>query len=117
MLGRVALNDVEMHGVTIPAGASIGTRYAAANRDERRFECPADVDLERKSPMAHLTFGAGIHYCLGAPLARRELYYSFKALVERVDEMWFAPGKNDFKHHPHLFLRALKELHIEFKAK
>ena len=45
MLGRVALNDVEMHGVTIPAGASIGTRYAAANRDERRFECPADVDL------------------------------------------------------------------------
>ncbi len=117
MLGRVALNDVEMHGVTIPAGASIGTRYAAANRDDRRFECPADVDLERKNPMAHLTFGAGIHYCLGAPLARRELYYSFKTLVERVDEMWFAPGKNDFKHHPHLFLRALKELHIEFKAK
>ncbi|MCY3882340.1 MAG: cytochrome P450 [Chloroflexi bacterium] len=117
MLGRVALNDVEMHGVTIPAGASIGTRYAAANRDERRFECPADVDLERKNPMAHLTFGAGIHYCLGAPLARRELYYSFKTLVDRVDEMWFAPEKNDFKHHPHMFLRALKELHIEFKLK
>ena len=37
--------------------------------------------------------------------------------VERVDEMWFAPDKNDFKHHPHMFLRALKQLHIEFKAK
>ena len=116
VLGRVALNDVTIHGVTIPAGASVATRYAAANRDERRFECPAEVDLDRKSPMAHLTFGAGIHHCLGAPLARRELYYSFKTLVERIDEMWFAPGKNDFKHHPHMFLRALKELHIEFKA-
>ena len=116
MLGRVALNDVEMHGVTIPKGASIGTRYAAANRDERRFERPDEVDLERKSPMAHLTFGAGVHYCLGAPLARRELYYGFRTLAERIDEMWFAPGKNDFRHHPHLFLRALKELHIEFRA-
>lgn len=116
MLGRMALNDVEMHGVTIPKGASIGTRYAAANRDERRFERPDEVDLERGSPMAHLTFGAGVHYCLGAPLARRELYYGFRTLAERIDEMWFAPGKNDFRHHPHLFLRALKELHIEFRA-
>jgi len=116
MPGRVALNDVEMHGVTIPKGASIGTRYAAANRDERRFEQPDEVDLERKNPMAHLTFGAGVHYCLGAPLARRELYYGFRTLAERIDEMWFAPGKNDFRHHPHLFLRALKELHIEFRA-
>lgn len=116
MLGRVALNDVEMHGVTIPKGASIGTRYAAANRDERRFERPDEVDLERGNPMAHLTFGAGVHYCLGAPLARRELYYGFRTLAERIDEMWFAPGKNDFRHHPHLFLRALKELHIEFRA-
>ena len=116
MLGRVALNDVEMHGVTIPKGASIGTRYAAANRDERRFERPDEVDLERRNPMAHLTFGAGVHYCLGAPLARRELYYGFRTLAERIDEMWFAPGKNDFRHHPHLFLRALKELHIEFRA-
>lgn len=116
MLGRMALNDVEMHGVTIPRGASIGTRYAAANRDERRFERPDEVDLERGNPMAHLTFGAGVHYCLGAPLARRELYYGFRTLAERIDEMWFAPGKNDFRHHPHLFLRALKELHIEFRA-
>lgn len=116
MLGRVALNDVEMHGVTIPRGASIGTRYAAANRDERRFERPDEVDLERGNPMAHLTFGAGVHYCLGAPLARRELYYGFRTLAERINEMWFAPGKNDFRHHPHLFLRALKELHIEFRA-
>ena len=114
-LARTALRDVDLHGVTIPAGASVGTRYGAANRDERRFERPAEVDLDRKHPMAHLTFGAGIHHCLGAPLARRELFFAFKTLAERVEEMWFAPGKNDFRHHPHLFLRALKELHIEFR--
>ena len=113
-LGRTALRDVELHGVTIPRGSFVGTRYGAANRDERRFDCPAEVDLDRKHPMAHLTFGAGIHHCLGAPLARRELYYAFKTLVERVETMRFAEGKNDLKHHPHMFLRALKELHIEF---
>lgn len=117
MLSRVAKKDVTMHGVKIPAGAAIGTRYAAANRDERRFECPAEVDLDRKNPMAHLTFGAGIHYCLGAPLARRELYYAFKVLTDRVEKMWFSEGENDFKHHPHFFLRALKELNIGFKLK
>ena len=113
-LSRTALKDVEMHGVTIPAGAAIATRYGAANRDERRFERPDEVDLDRAHPMAHLTFGAGIHHCLGAPLARRELYFGFKTLTERADELRFAEGKNDFRHHPHLFLRALKELHVEF---
>ena len=113
-LSRTALTDVEMHGVTIPAGAAIATRYGAANRDERRFERPDEVDLDRAHPMAHLTFGAGIHHCLGAPLARRELYFGFKTLAERADELRFAEGKNDFRHHPHLFLRALKELHVEF---
>lgn len=116
-LSRTATRDVELGGVMIPKGSAVLTRYAAANRDERQFECPADIDLERKAPTSHLTFGAGTHHCLGAPLARRELYYSFKTLVERVDDMWFAPDKNDFSHYPHFFLRALKELHMEFRKK
>ena len=51
------------------------------------------------------------------PLARRELHWSFKALVDRIDSIWFAEGKNDFSYHPHYLLRAMKSLHIEFKAK
>ena len=116
-LSRVTNRDVTLHGVEIPKGSILNIRYAAGNRDERQYECPAEIDLERPNPTAHLTFGAGTHHCLGAPLARREMFYSFKTLVERVDEMWFAEGKNDFTHHPQFFLRALKELHIEFKAK
>ncbi len=112
---REAAEDVELHGVTIPAGAIINLRYASGNRDGRRFDCPADIDLERNQPRTHLAFGVGKHHCLGAPLARRELYWSFKVLAERIDEMWFIEGANDFSFHPNFFLRALKELHIGFR--
>ena len=114
-LFRVAATDIELHGVSIPKGALINLRYAAGNRDEREFACPEALDLERDKPGRHLAFGSGVHHCLGAPLARRELYWSFKTLLERIDEMWLAPGRNDFSVAPNVALRALKELHIEFR--
>jgi cytochrome P450 len=116
-LFRYAKKDVELAGVKIPAGSLLTPRYGAANRDERHFSCPDNLDLDRTNAASHLGFGSGIHSCLGAPLARRELYWGFKALVNRIDEMWFAPGKNDFRHAPNFCLRALTALHIEFKAK
>jgi cytochrome P450 len=116
-LFRWAAEDIELHGVTIPKGAMLNVRYAAANRDEREFECPAELDLERDKPGRHLAFGSGVHHCLGAPLARREMYWTFRALIDRVDEMWFAPGRNDFRVMPNFALRALQALHIEFTRK
>jgi cytochrome P450 len=111
---RLVLEDVELHGVAIPKGSVIKLGYGSGNRDERRFGCPNQFDLERDQPRTHLTFGVGSHHCLGAPLARRELYYGFKALVDRLDDMRFVEGANDFHFHPNYFLRAIKELHIEF---
>ena len=116
-LFRMAGEDIELHGVTIPKGSMVNIRYAAANRDEREFECPEKLDLERDKPGRHLGFGSGIHHCLGAPLARRELFWSFKALADRVDDLRFAPGMNTFEQAPSFSLRALRELHIEFTAK
>jgi cytochrome P450 len=116
-LFRTAAVDIEMHGVTIPAGSVINVRYAAANRDAEQFECPADMDLDRDNLRSHLAFGFGTHHCLGAPLARRELTIGFRALVDRVDEMWFVDDANDFRHHPNFCLRALRELHIGFRPK
>ncbi len=116
-LFRMAANDVEMHGVTIPKGAMVNIRYAAANRDEREFECPEQLDLEREKPGRHVGYGSGIHHCLGAPLARRELFWAFRALIDRVDDMRFAEGKNSFEVAPSFSLRAMKELHVEFDAK
>jgi cytochrome P450 len=119
-LFRQVAVDTELHGVAIPAGAILNIRYAAANRDGDEFACPADMDLDRENVRTHLAFGFGTHHCLGAPLARRELYLGFKALVERIDEMWFSTNpdgtpQNDFAHQPNFCLRALEHLYIDFK--
>jgi cytochrome P450 len=116
-LMRFTHEDVELDGVTIPAGAVINVRYAAANRDERFFECPEKLDLDRPRAGAHMGFGSGVHHCLGAPLARRELIWGFTAVVDRFEDMHFADGKNDFSYHPHFLLRSLKELHITFEPR
>ncbi len=115
-LMRVTTRDVTLSGVTIPAKSLVNVRYAAANRDERKFDNPDRIDLDRRSPGAHMAFGSGVHHCLGAPLARRELIWSFTALTQKIEKMWFAPGRNDFSYHPHYLLRSLKKLEIEFRA-
>jgi cytochrome P450 len=116
LLREVAV-DTELHGVTMPAGSVVNLRFAAANRDEREFERASELDLERPRPKGHLAYGFGGHYCLGAPLARRELYWGFKVLTERIDELWFLEGKNDFRYQPNYFLRALLQLHIGFRTR
>ena len=113
---RELSEDVEMHGVHMPAGSIVNLRFASGNRDEREYDRADEVDLERTRTRTHLAFGFGEHFCLGAPLARREMYYSFRVLIERIDEMWFTEGANEFRYQPNYFLRALKELHIEFRA-
>jgi cytochrome P450 len=114
---RETSEDIQVHGVTIPAGAIVSLRYAAANRDDRKFEEPDKIDLDRKNPRAHIAFGLGSHHCLGAPLARRELWYGFKVLVDNVEEMHFIDGENDFHYQPNYFLRALHHLNIGFTLK
>jgi len=113
-LMRNAAKDVELNGVKIPKGSVINVRYAAANRDDKFFENPDEINLERKKAGSHMAFGSGIHHCLGAPLARRELYWGFKAALDSFSEVRFADDKNNFEYHPHYLLRSLKELHIEF---
>ena len=114
---RFCAVDTEVGGMPIPAGAMVNVRYAAANRDERMFEGPEKLDLERPRAGAHMAFGSGTHHCLGAPLARRELTWGFTAVCDRIEDMAFAEGKNDFAIRPHFLLRSLAALHIEFEPK
>jgi cytochrome P450 len=116
-LMRFCARDTEIGGVTVPNGALINVRYAAANRDERAFEGPDEIDLERPRAGSHMAFGSGVHHCLGAPLARRELIWGFTAVVDRFEDIWFEEGANDFAIHPHFLLRSLKALHIGFEPK
>ena len=115
-LFRVTKSAIDLHGTQIPAGAVLNIRYAAANRDPRQFECPEKLDLDRKGHGSHMSFGSGIHHCVGATLARSELTYGFRALLERLDNIRLAPGKNDLRHSPNFMLRGLESLHIEFEA-
>ena len=114
-LFRETSEDVVLRGTLIPKGSMINVRYASANLDNDVFENPEMLNLNRPNARQHLAFGFGTHYCMGAPLARREIFLSFKVLLERIDEMWFAEDLNDFSHHQNFCLRALRELHIEFE--
>ena len=116
-LFRETSTDLTLHGVDIPKGSILNIRYASANLDEEIFDRPRSLDLDRSNARQHLAFGFGTHYCMGAPLARREIFFSFKVLIERFDDMWFIEGKNDFRHHPNFCLRALRELHIGFSPR
>jgi cytochrome P450 len=84
-LGRVTTRDVTLHDVVIPRGERVLLLWASANRDERAFHDPDQLILDRPVER-HLAFGEGIHFCLGAPLARIEARAAFEAMFTRVPE-------------------------------
>ena len=86
MFERWVLQDIEVHGVPIPRGAEVALLFGSANHDPSVFHEPSRLDLARKDN-PHLSFGAGIHYCLGAPLARIELVASFGALLDAAPNL------------------------------
>jgi cytochrome P450 len=85
-----AMEAITLHGVTIPKGAAILPMLGAANHDPSVFANPDQFDIAR-SPNRHLGFGQGIHYCLGAPLARMETKIALKNLLERNPNLRLAP--------------------------
>ncbi|MFJ3214385.1 cytochrome P450 [Kitasatospora sp. NPDC086801] len=106
---RWVLEDIELRGVTIPRGSEVALLFGSANRDPERFTDPDRLDLGR-TDNPHITFGAGIHFCLGAPLARLELTESYGALLRR------APGLRLVREpewNPGYVIRGLEELVVE----
>jgi len=79
---RVAAEDVEFKGVTFPAGTFVTAHLAAANRDPEVFADPDELDFHSSRPVEQMTFGSGIHRCLGAALARAELQTSLEVLLD-----------------------------------
>jgi cytochrome P450 len=94
-----ALEDVTMHGVTIPKGATVMPLLGAANHDPAVFERPEVFDIAR-TPNRHLGFGQGIHYCLGAPLARMETRIALRTLLERNPNLRLAVEPDELSLQP-----------------
>ena len=117
---RLARRATTIGGVDIPAGTPVMLLNGAANRDPRRFECPAEFKLDREHTMAHIAFGRGIHSCPGGPLARAEGRVSLERILDRMRDIRLSEehhGPADdrrFEYEPTWVLRGLTELHIEF---
>jgi len=109
-LARVAGADIEMGGRTIRQGQRVFAFMNAANRDPEAFEDPERFDIGRE-PNAHLTFGHGIHFCLGAPLARLEAQIATTRLAERLPGIRLSGG--DPEWHDSLILRGVKRLPVQ----
>lgn len=109
--GRTSLVELEIDGVTINKGQTVITVIRAANRDPVQFEDPDRLDIARK-PNHHIAFGAGIHFCLGAPLARVEGEIGFKALLERMPKLELATDEPEWREI--VTLRGLKSLPVTF---
>jgi cytochrome P450 len=86
-LFRSTTRDVEVGGTTIPAGARVMVHFASANRDDEVFAAAAAFAPERDDRTRHLAFGKGIHFCIGAPLARLELSIALPALLRRLPDL------------------------------
>lgn len=115
-LWRTTTCPVTVGGTDIPEGAMVMPRYAAANRDPAVFDEPDVFDIERPNASAHLAFGQGPHYCIGAALARAELNSAFTAILDRMDDIRLAEPLDDAPHEYSFFLRPFQRLPLAFTA-
>jgi cytochrome P450 len=111
--GRMAFEDLDVHGVPVEAGDRVVTLLGAANRDPRVFDDPERFDVGRAT--THLmSFGAGIHFCLGAALARAEGRVVFDRLLERFPVIEPGWGDTRPRYRNSIVLRGLESLPVRF---
>jgi cytochrome P450 len=113
---RKALTSVEVAGVRIPEGAKLLLALCSGNRDDAQFPNPERLDLERDNAKAHLSFGFGIHYCLGAPLARLELKVILEELTQRLPSLRLVAGQ-PWEFPPNTSFRGPASLWVEWHAR
>jgi cytochrome P450 len=111
---RIARKDVVLGGVHIPKGAWLVLVYGSANRDENVFADGDEFVPERDRLKEHLAFGKGIHFCLGAALARLEARVALEELRARITSFELDPG-NDFRYIPSFMLRGLTRLDLHIR--
>ncbi|MFI8961831.1 cytochrome P450 [Streptomyces sp. NPDC053493] len=112
-VARFTVDDYEIGGVTIPAGEMIIIGLAAANRDPGRFDRPDILDVTRREMPQQLAFGHGMHFCLGAPLARAEARIAFGTLLRRFPDLRLTDPEEDLTRREGI-LRGMATLPVSF---
>jgi len=110
---REATTDTELHGHSIHAGERLHFMLSAANRDDDVFDAPDSFDIHRPNARAHIAFGYGIHFCVGAELARLECREALKLLLPAMPNLRLKPGFEP-KWAKHFHLRSLTSLELVF---
>ncbi|ATB28741.1 cytochrome P450 family protein [Melittangium boletus] len=110
---RWAREDIEFHGQVIPAGETVLVSLLAANHDPEQFPEPERFDITRE-PNRHIAFGFGIHFCVGAPLARLEASIALPLLLERLPRLRLAVDESQLQWRQGLVLHGLKQLPVAF---
>jgi cytochrome P450 len=108
---RSTAHPTELGGVAIPAGARLLLMWAAANLDAEGYADPDRLDVDRPLAKGHLAFGRGIHFCIGAPLARLEARIAVQRLLARTSAVALDPTVPP-RHRPNIFLRRLGQLGV-----
>lgn len=111
-----AKQDTQLRGINIPAGAAIMPMVLAANRDSAVFEAPDQLVLDR-DPNPHLAFGRGVHFCVGAPLARLEAQIVFRALTQRFAPPELACAREQLRYRNAQFLHRLDSLPLRMRMR
>ncbi len=109
---RITTQPEVFQGVEVPAGSLLHLRFGAGNVDPEQYECPHDVDLDRRRVAGHLAFSQGPRTCPGAPISRLEQQIAWSRLLDRLASLEYAPG-NTFVHQPGIMLGTL-ELKLRF---
>ena len=108
---RFAGEPMELGGMPIGPGEVVLVALSGANRDAARYPDPERLDLGRDSG-GHVAFGHGIHYCLGAPLARLEAEIAFRGLLERYGDMTLAVPPDELRWRPSSLIHGLESLPV-----
>jgi cytochrome P450 len=108
---RVTASTV-LAGVSLPPESVLVLRYGSANRDERKFSDPETFDVCRRDVKQHIAFGAGVHHCPGAMLAREEARVGFTELLQQFKRFELAVDESQLHYHPTFFLRGLRSLPV-----
>jgi cytochrome P450 len=112
---RITAADVEVHGTLIPKGSMVFVAWGSANRDHHVFPNPDNFDITRPNGKHHLSFGWGLHHCVGAHLARAQVTLTLEAILQRFSSVSLAIDDSELDYAPSMNTRSLERLPLIFR--